>query len=127
MSRIDGSSFVGTSFCIELFTILIYFILDGIACVWVRFIAEGNFVMFTIRRINFTIGHFLAYLVIVLICNLFNPSGPEPIVSMSCLGLAMLDEKVEIKCEVLSKTFANIAWFYNGKPIKGPDKKPRDS
>ena len=35
-----------------LFTISIYFILDGIACVWVRIWARGHFVMSIIRRTN---------------------------------------------------------------------------
>lgn len=48
--------------------------------------------------------------------------GPEPIVNISCPQLTKLDEKAEIKCKVLSKTFANIEWFYNGQPINGLQK-----
>ncbi|XP_074627643.1 uncharacterized protein LOC141885709 isoform X3 [Acropora palmata] len=39
-------------------------------------------------------------------------------VNMKCPSAVKIDATVEISCEVMSKTFAVISWFYNGEQIK---------
>lgn len=45
-------------------------------------------------------------------------TGSELKVHMTCPSVVQRDATVEISCEVMSKTFAVIAWFYNGQQTK---------
>ncbi|XP_068752501.1 hemicentin-1-like isoform X3 [Montipora capricornis] len=49
-----------------------------------------------------------------------NQTGPEPVVLMTCPYSVETDMTVEITCAVMSRSFALIAWLYNGEPIDNP-------